>query len=239
MQRPDHFSAEPAGARVQNGSGVDDEYWVLTTDAGNRLLAEVASVRSIRPADLARFRKLAAPEAVAAAVRLSLARRKAAEKFERGERMWVESVGVEQSTAEPVARDKAARFGSCPFVVDLCAGIGGDTMALAAQSQVLAVELDPGMCRRIHWNAAVYDVGDRVLAVQARAETFAIPRGAWVHLDPDRRALGDRRARAIEDYAPGPSSWESIVRSVPAGAIKLSPASNFGDISPVPDSRSS
>ena len=168
------------------------------------MLAEVASVRSIRPADLARFRNLAPPEAVAAAVRLSMARRKAAEKFERGERMWVEATGVEQSTAEPVARHKAARFGSCPLVVDLCAGIGGDAIALAARSQVLAVDLDPGMCRRIRWNAAVYDVGDRVLAVRSRAETFAIPRGAWVHLDPDRRAVGDRRARALEDYAPGP-----------------------------------
>jgi hypothetical protein len=111
--------------------------------------------------------------------------------------------------------------------VDLCAGIGGDAIAMAARSQVLAVDLDPGMCRRILWNAAVYDVGDRVLGVRSRAETFAIPRGAWVHLDPDRRALGDRRARALEDYAPGPSSWESIVRSVPAGAIKLSPAADF------------
>ena len=234
MSRPFHSIAEPVGARVQYGSGVDDEYWVLTTDAGQHLLAEVASVRSIRPADLVRFRKLAAPGPVAAAVRLSMARRKAAEKFGRGERMWVEAVGVEQSTAEPVARHKAARFGPCPLAVDLCAGIGGDTVSLAAHSRVLAVDLDPGMCRRILWNAAVYDVGDQVLAVRARAETFAIPRGAWVHLDPDRRAVGDRRARALEDYAPGPSSWESIVRSVPAGAIKLSPAAHFARHFPGP-----
>jgi SAM-dependent methyltransferase len=234
MPRPFHSSPEPVEARVQNRSGVDDEYWVLTTDAGQRLLAEIGSVRSIRPADLARFRKLAAPEAVAAAVRLSMARRKAVEKFARGDRMWVEAVGVEQSTAEPVARHKAARFGSGPLVVDLCAGIGGDAIAMAARSQVLAVDLDPRMCRRMLWNASVYDVGDRVLAVQARAETFAIPRGAWVHLDPDRRAIGDRRAHALEDYAPGPSSWESIVRSVSAGAIKLSPAADFARHFPGP-----
>ena len=141
--------------------------------------------------------------------------------------MWVEATRVEQATSEPVARHKAARFEPCPIVVDLCAGIGGDTIAMAARSQVLAVDLDPGMCRRIGWNAAVYDVGDRVLAVQARAETFAIPRGAWVHLDPDRRAGRDRRARAIADYMPGPSAWESMVRSVPGGSIKLGPASDF------------
>ena len=227
MHQRFHSSPEPAEARVQNRSEVNDEYWVLTTDEGKRLLAEVASVRTIRPADLARFRKLAAPKAVAAAIRLSMARRQAAEKFERAERMWVEATGVEQSTASRSLRHKAARFDSCPIVVDLCAGIGGDAMALAAHSHVLAVDLDPGMCRRVRWNAEVHDVGDRVLAVRSRAEYFAIPRGAWAHLDPDRRAGRDRRARALEDYAPGPSSWESIIRTIPAGAIKLSPAADF------------
>ncbi len=148
--------------------------------------------------------------------------------------MWVEATGLEQATAEPVARHKARRFESGTLVVDLCAGIGGDAIAPAARSQVLTVDLDPGMCRRIGWNAAVYDVGDRVLAVQARAETFTIPRGAWVHLDPDRRAGRNRRARALEDYAPGRSAWESIVRRVPGGAIKLSPASDFARHLPGP-----
>ena len=147
-----------------------------------------------RPADLDRFRKLAAPAAVAAAIRLTPARAKARVKFERGERMWVEPKGVEQATSEPVARHKAARF-TCPLVVDLCAGIGGDALALAARSDVLAVDLDPGMCRRLQYNAAVYDVAERVLPDPARAEAFAIPAGAWLHLDPDRRS--HRKARSI------------------------------------------
>ena len=58
------------------------------------MLAEVAAVRSIHPADLVRLRKLASPGAVSAAVRLALARRKAVEKFERGQQMWVELTGV-------------------------------------------------------------------------------------------------------------------------------------------------
>jgi hypothetical protein len=150
--------------------------------------------------------------------------------------MWVEPTGVEQATAEPVARHKAARFGSAPLVVDLCAGIGGDAVALAGRTGVLAVDRDPGMCRRLRWNAAVYDVAVRILAVRARAETFPVPGGAWIHLDPDRRALRDRRARSLVDYAPGPSSWESIVRRAPGGAIKLSPAGDFERYFPGPGS---
>jgi hypothetical protein len=206
---------------------IDHEHWVLTTDAGRALLAAVAAVRSIGPADLSRFRRLASPERVSAAIRLVQSRRKAAEKFDRGERMWVNPTGVEQATSEPVARHKAVRFASCSVVVDLCAGIGGDALALAERSQVLAVDLDPGMGRRIQWNAAVYGVADRILAVGACAESFSIPSGAWLHLDPDRRAGRTQRAFLLDDYSPGPPFWDAIRQRAAAGAIKLSPASDF------------
>jgi hypothetical protein len=227
MRRHPHSNPGPAGAGGQNASDVEEEFRLLTTDEGRRLLEEVAAIRSIGPAELARLRKLAPAGVVSAAVRLTQARRKAAEKFERGGRMWVEPIGVEQATAEPVARHKAERFASGPVVVDLCSGIGGDALAMARRSRVLAVDLDPGMCRRLRWNAEVYEVGGDVLPVRARAEAFPIPTGALVHLDPDRRARGERRARALGDYAPGPSTWASLIERVSGGAIKLSPAADF------------
>ncbi len=202
------------------------EAWVLSTEAGGRLLAAIGAARSIRPADLARLRKLAPPEAVSAAIRLSQAREKAALKFEHGRAMWVEPVAVEQATSEPVARHKAARF-QCPLVVDLCAGIGGDTLALAARSHVIAVDRDQGMCRRIQFNAGIYDVAERVLAVRSPAETFVVPKHAWLHLDPDRRSLDPRRAVSLDDYAPGPAFWKDAFLRVAAGALKLSPAGDF------------
>jgi hypothetical protein len=234
MGQPSHSSPGLAVAGAQNAPGVEDEFRLLTTGEGRRLLEEAAALRSIGPAELARLRKQAPTGLVSAAVRLTLARRKAAEKFERGDRMWVEPVGVEQATAEPVARHKAGRFASGSVVVDLCAGIGGDTLAMARSSDVVAVDRDPGMCRRVLWNAEVYEVSDHVLAVRARVESFPIPAGAWVHLDPDRRAhdRGDRRARALEDYAPGPPFWASIIDRVPGGAIKLSPAADFARLFP-------
>ena len=93
------------------------------------------------------------------------------------------------------------------LVVDLCAGIGSDALALAAKSNVIAVDLDHGMCRRILYNADVHDVSDRVLPVRARAERFPIPERAWVHLDPDRRASSSRCASRLVDYCPGPDFW--------------------------------
>jgi THUMP domain-like/RNA cap guanine-N2 methyltransferase len=205
------------------------EAWVLFTEAGACLLDSVTGMHSIGPADMTRLRTLAPAPAVSAAIRIARARAKAALKFERGTLMWAEPIAVEQATSEPVARHKAVRFTSA-LVVDLCAGIGGDTLALAARSDVMAVDLDPGMCRRLQFNAVVYDVSQRVLPIQARAESFAIPSGAWVHLDPDRRSSRKQRASRLADYAPGPEFWKATQRQAEGGAIKLSPASDFAEI---------
>jgi hypothetical protein len=235
MKRRQHCSPNLVRTGVQSHSDVsadpredaiEAESWVLSTEAGRQLLAEVALVRSIRPADLARLRKVTSAAAVSAAIRLSQARARAVLKFEHGREMWVEPTAVEQATSEAVARHKAMRF-ACPLVVDLCAGIGGDALALAARCDVLAVDLDQGMCRRLRFNAEVYDRADRLLPVRSRAETFVIPTGAWLHLDPDRRANRRERARSLADYAPGPSYWSLASRQVAAGAIKLGPASDF------------
>jgi THUMP domain-like len=229
-------AANPARGQNRDGSSgagsidsagpVEAEAWVLSTEAGRDLLREIGDARSLSPAQLTNLRKHASPAAVSAAVRLAQARQKAARKFARGSLMWVDPKGVEQSTAEPVARHKASRF-RCGLVVDLCAGIGSDTIALAADSNVLAVDLDHGMCRRTLYNAEVHGLVDQVLATRARAEQFAIPACAWVHLDPDRRTSPSRRATRLVEYHPGPDFWSSVIKQVAAGAIKLSPAADF------------
>jgi hypothetical protein len=200
---------------------------VLSTETGLALLAAVSAVARPGPADLARWRKSASSEWVSAALRLVEGRRKGAPKFERADRMWFDPVGVEQATAEAVARHKARRFGEGGIVIDLCSGIGGDSLALAGRNEVMAVDRDAGMARRTLWNSGVYEVSDRVMAVQARAESVAIPDAARVHIDPDRRAGGSKRARNLSDYAPGVDFLLSLVSSAQGGAIKLGPSSDF------------
>ncbi|WP_165068794.1 class I SAM-dependent methyltransferase [Paludisphaera rhizosphaerae] len=212
--------------RVRGADGSDAEFDLLTTEDGLALLAEVQTVKSPGPADVTRWRKRHAPEVVAAALRLAEARRKGAVKYSRSDRMWLDPVGVEQATAEIVAEHKARRF-QADVVVDLCSGIGGDAVALAARSNVLAVDRDRGMARRVAWNADAYDRGGRVLPCQSTAEAFPIPAGAWVHIDPDRRTSGKGRAVAAEGYVPGPEFLHQLIRTAPAGAIKLGPASDF------------
>ncbi|MDR3622968.1 MAG: class I SAM-dependent methyltransferase [Paludisphaera borealis] len=204
----------------------DAEFTVLTTDLGRDLLDRMRDTPNPGPADVMRWRKLAPAEIVSAAVRLSAGRRKGLAKFARAEAMWLDPVGLEQATAEAVAEHKAKRF-EADVVVDLCSGIGGDALALAARADVIAVDRDPGMGRRIAWNARVYDRADRILPCQASAEAFPIPPAAWVHVDPDRRTSGKGRTVALEGYAPGPEFLRALMRTAPGGAIKLGPASDF------------
>jgi hypothetical protein len=224
------YSETSAGStqdrRVHQPDASAAESSVLTTDLGRDLLDRMRAVPAPGPADLMRWRKLAPAEIVSAAVRISNGRRKGLSKFAKADQMWLDPVGLEQATAEPVAAHKANRF-EVNVVVDLCSGIGGDALALAARADVIAVDRDPGMGRRLAWNAGVYDRADRILPCQASAETFPIPPGAWVHVDPDRRTSGKGRTVALEGYAPGPEVLRALMRTAPGGAIKLGPASDF------------
>jgi hypothetical protein len=165
-----------------------------------------------------------ADELVRGAIELHEVRQRAARKFSHAAQMWLDRVGLEQATSEPVARHKAARFTG--EVDDLGCGIGGDTLALAAQCQVRACDLRPSACLMTAWNAEVYEVGHHV-------ETDVVdvvehPGDApLVHIDPDRRAQGPRAVR-IENYEPGLDFLHRQLETRTGGAIKVSPASNFG-----------
>jgi hypothetical protein len=152
-------------------------------------------------------------------------RRKAAGKFSRAAAMWFDRQGLEQATSEPVARHKAKRFSGAVF--DLCCGVGGDSLALADSCTVTAVDINPINCLRTEWNAEVYGVSPRMtLACQDASRVD--PGDALVHIDPDRRAQATSRAVRIEDYLPGLDALQHVARTYRGGAIKLSPATNFG-----------
>lgn len=166
-------------------------------------------------------------EMVIAALTLQDIRRKAAAsgKFTRADRMWLNPTGLEQATSEPIARHKAKRFSGA--VWDFCCGIGGDSLALAEHCEVHSVDLDPAMCLRTEWNAEIYGVHEQVRTIVADVSQPG-DRTGLLHIDPDRRPGGQLRMRRIEDCSPNLDVLRTLMSEFCGGAIKLSPASNFG-----------
>jgi len=69
-------------------------------------------------------------ELVIAALAQHELRLRARAKFTRAEQMWLTREGLEQASAEPIARHRATRYAGRARVADLCCGIGGDLIAL-------------------------------------------------------------------------------------------------------------
>ena len=162
---------------------------------------------------------------VRAAVSLYQLRKRGLAKFTRAGQMWFDRQGLEQSTTETVSRYKATRFTGA--VWDLCSGIGSDAFSLASDCDVTAVDINPAAGLRTLWNAEVYGVADRVKTISADVRELKELDGL-VHIDPDRRPGSGGRVSRIEDYVPGLDFLQELMTRCRGGAIKVSPASNFG-----------
>jgi hypothetical protein len=125
-----------------------------------------------------------------------------------------------------VAVHKARRFAGRTSVSDLCCGIGIDAAALAAHTNVHAIDLSADMVQRAEWNADLLSTAGRVTGITADVTTHHWS-GHCVHADPDRRGGRERPVKRLEQYQP-PLEWmQLLTRSAIAGALKISPAANF------------
>ena len=201
----------------------------LLGDAPGSELAVAAALRREYPASLA-----------AAAVAQHELRLAAREKFSRAMEMLFTRAGYEQSSSETIARHRAARFGGARRVADLCCGIGGDLIALAAAPRpaapespepespepespnaVLAVDRDEIHARLAVHNAGVYGEAGRVRACVADVRDIALGGVDAVFIDPARRA-GSRRFPA--GMSQPPLDWcLALASQVPAVCVKAAP----------------
>jgi hypothetical protein len=163
---------------------------------------------------------------VRAALVVHEGRQKAAGLLPSADQLWLNRVGLEQSTAWPVAQYKAQRFPEQTAVHDLCSGIGVDAAALAARGPLVAVDRDSAMCLRCEWNASVWGVSDN-LQNQCSDVTLHDWTGHLIHCDPDRRSGRDRAVKRLEQYQPDLHWMQSVTQAAAGGALKLGPAANF------------
>jgi hypothetical protein len=153
-------------------------------------------------------------------------RRRARDKFAAADSMLFTRKGYEQASDESIARYKARRFATYAATVDLCCGIGGDTLGLAANTDCAGVDFSEIALLCANFNLESYGLKARFVVSQA--EAFAITDLAAWHVDPDRRSLG-RRTVQLSQMSPSESVISRWVSGNPNGAIKLAPATPLDD----------
>ena len=195
----------------------------LLSEEGRALLAGLPA-GPLDPGDAlalgTRLRRRFPAELVAAALAQHELRARAAAKFARATEMWFTREGLEQASAEPLARHRAGRYAGFGWVADLCCGIGGDLCALAPGREAVAADLDPVHLRLARENAHLHGAG-AVAAVRADVRDLRLPRSLAVFVDPARRA-GGRRLPAADSRPP--LSWcLGLGDRVAAVGIKTAP----------------
>ena len=180
------------------------------------------------PAIQTALRKKYPAEVVRAALTLTDLRKHARPRFTRADQMWFDRTRLEQATQEIVARHKSERFKACndEKVLDLCCGLGADAISIAHHTPVVAVDLSPLATWFTQQNAAAYGVSANIETLNSDVESVDTT-GRFVHLDPDRRTQGQRQVR-LEFGSPALPYLQALTKTARGGAIKVSPASNFG-----------
>lgn len=203
----------------------------LLTPAGQAALAEAADraesaeLLAVQQA----LRKRHPPALARAAVETVDLRTRARAKFAAADRMYFTREAFEQASGGAVAAHRAGRLAAHPVVLDLCCGVGADTLALAAGCRVEAVDADELRLAMAGANAEAVGVADRVRFHLGDILTMPLPPADAAFVDPSRRA-GDRRLLAPERYDP---PLGAVVGRLPPGfplAAKIAPGVARADL---------
>lgn len=155
-------------------------------------------------------------------IELAELRERARAKFTAASQMFFTRQLLEQATDEWIARHKAQRFPREQAAADLCCGIGGDLLALAATGPVTGIDRDPVATLLTAANGIAHGM-DGLLLETADAALVDLRRFAAWHIDPDRR-VGGRRSSTPEACQPSVEQIEQLLAVNPNGAVKLAPA---------------
>jgi hypothetical protein len=199
----------------------------LDTDPGREILAGLApaDLRGPRlPATVQHLRNDWPPDVVSLAIDLVAGRAAARRKFGPDAPRWYTPTALQQASSAAIAAHRAGRLAPLGPVLEFCAGLGGDTLALArAGLEVTAYESDTLLAAMLRRNLAEagLDAGVEIHAAQARSA--ALDGFAALYADPSRRSE-HRRGTSLDDLTPSIDFLRDAINRVPAAALKLSPA---------------
>ncbi len=210
---------------------IDDLKWLASDDGRQWLARTKGLLESGMP--LHRVigevrRKLGSAGRASALVGQCRLREQAKRRFAGADRMLFDERLLQQATDERLASFKARRFVGAPAIVDVCCGLGGDTLALSAAADVVAVDQSEVACFLASFNTRQLPVPERKCEIICDDAASVVLPGEkekyWFHVDPDRRANAARTIR-FEQFSPGLDVLNRIIERHRSGAIKTAPAS--------------
>ena len=226
----------------------DSDYqWLASveaTEAWSFLSSELRQSGRKIPTSLASLRRLSQSQRQLLEQQLSFVVGAGKRKVRFPERwFWTQRL-FEQASDEWTAEETAKDFQGEETIYDVCCGAGVDSVALAKQlapkqddttsattalntatsqatnRDIIAVDASPMACVLASLNAK-----NNSVSLQMRNSLFedvSLPADVWLHMDPDRRADGERHTH-LYDMQP---SWEVIANAVAkcrGASIKAAP----------------
>lgn len=180
---------------------------------------ELAVVARLRAAGLS-------AERTSAVVGAATARRRARGSWAAADELLFTRTALEQASDPQVSAWRTRRLADAE-VWDLCAGVGGDTLAAAAHgARVTAVDLDAARLTLLRHNAAA--LGVEVTTLHDDALQVRVPAAAVVHADPGRRR-GERRVRRLAEHQPPVGELVRAHAQARGLGVVLSPAVDLDD----------
>lgn len=200
----------------------------LLSPTGQKLLAEYAATPWSR-FPVFQLQKKYPDQPIGAISEQIELRERARKKFTRADRMYFTKTALEQASPEAVAEIHARRYRDFQLVADICAGIGGDALALAGyNARVIALDNDPLKLRLLKLNAEACECSQRLWPVCADVSDF-IPRAEALFIDPDRRPSG-RRSVSLAQMSPSIEILPRLHQVTAQIGIKISAAYQKAEI---------
>lgn len=207
------------------------EFDWLFSEEGKSLVSQVESELRERKSALSinkSLRKDISPVRAAILIEQAQLRMHAQHKFSCADQMFFTRRGLEQSTSLQIARYKATHFAGLKSVADICCGIGGDLIALAARAVagvktvgIDADELTASIAGHNLQNVGIFNA----LVCQQNFEETDLAEFDGLHIDPDRRAKSRTvRGDFFQPKLPDIYSALAVRQTV---AIKVAPATPF------------
>ncbi len=194
---------------------------LLNTDIGREALDVASGLDGDIVQRIGILRKRFPVEIVSTVISLLTLREKARGKFSLADHMLFTREGLEQATSENVAKWRASRFPKNIRIIDLCCGIGADSMQLADEREVVSIDIQSELACCAKHNKLLQHPHQNPEVICADVQSMPLKADA-AFFDPSRRING-KRTRDREAYSPPLSFFERIIRDIPNVCVKLSP----------------